>query len=84
MRKAFAASLLVVLLTCSAHAGVSMADFVPPPPPPADADGTIHTGSPAAAEGIIQNGSPAAAEDDGWIGTGFASVEFVLKGLFIF
>jgi uncharacterized iron-regulated membrane protein len=40
MRKTLVASVLVVLLACSAHAGILMWDRTPPPAPPPPAEET--------------------------------------------
>ena len=41
MSKAIRASVLVLLLACSASAGIMQYDVAPPPPPPVQSDGIM-------------------------------------------
>jgi hypothetical protein len=51
MRKAIRASALVVLLACSASAGIIQYGAAPPPPPPVQSDGIIQNGFAPPAQG---------------------------------
>ena len=65
MGKLIRASALVLLLACSANAGIMTFDVYQPPPPPPPAEGVMMGGLRQEREGVMGHGSPQAQSVQG-------------------